>query len=308
MKAFGDRLKESVGLQKQILERLDEVQSLALQNVQREPAETKPVLDDRTVKELSLLGNVFRSIHQQNEKVNEALIKQDELLKSIQDNSAKEKEWSDRWVGSERKIGKWKVMSISATTLLIAASGFGAFAYLQQRELTQVQIQTSETEKQALADKILLEQQQRKELLDQKKEHLAQTQERHEEEVLSLKQEHESSINTLQTSLQQQLTTIKTLSQEELTQRQELWKQEHERLKQRLSELEDQYKAQLQNLQAKHNQETSRIRSQHSEEATRRQSQHTAEAKRLRQLQQELLQGLSDKIDTISATRSSNTK
>jgi hypothetical protein len=124
MKAVGERLKENRQLQEKILSRLDEVGG-AIELVQKNAMEPKdPQLDERTVKELSLLGNVFRSIHQQNEKVSKALEGQELLLKNLESGLDREASWSDRWVKGEQKVARWKIVSIC---LLMGAMTLGLF-------------------------------------------------------------------------------------------------------------------------------------------------------------------------------------
>jgi len=74
IKLMGDQLKHNLEKQEQVLENVIQLQSTL------ERLESKEVLDERTRKELSLLGNVFRSLHQQNEKVNVALEVQSQSL------------------------------------------------------------------------------------------------------------------------------------------------------------------------------------------------------------------------------------
>lgn len=83
---LGEQVQESMEVQQKILEKVDEL---------RHDFEMAPrgngQLDAKTVKELSLLGQVFKSIYQQNEKVSETLQNQEKLLLSIKrDENLKE--------------------------------------------------------------------------------------------------------------------------------------------------------------------------------------------------------------------------
>jgi hypothetical protein len=150
MKAVGERLKENRQLQEKILSRLEEVGG-AIDLVQKNAMEPKgSALDERTVKELSLLGNVFRSIHQQNEKVSKALEGQESLLKNLESGLDREASWSDRWVRGEQKVARWKIVSIC---LFMMAVTLGLFFWREIEDMVRVhqdELRLAEDQKRAL--------------------------------------------------------------------------------------------------------------------------------------------------------------
>lgn len=111
IKLMGDQLKENLEKQEQVLEHVVELQSTLAKLEQQE------VLDERTKKELSLLGNVFRSLHQQNEKVNLALVSQKESLEKWQQQQGDREALIKKVEQSDKKATTWLFGLLSATVI-----------------------------------------------------------------------------------------------------------------------------------------------------------------------------------------------
>ena len=151
IKAVGERLKENMQLQEKILGRLDEVQNAV---AKFSTPSSEPLLDERTIKELSLLGNVFRSLHQQNEKVAKSLDGQEALLKKIDSTVNKEDSWTQRWLNSEKRLGRWRLVTVS-TIVLGLAMGLLVWQHIErERENLHNQIRKTDVEKLELLENI----------------------------------------------------------------------------------------------------------------------------------------------------------
>jgi hypothetical protein len=259
IKVFGERLSESVGLQKQILQRLDDVQQAALAaGADKEPA--MPLLDERTVKELSLLGNVFRSIHQQNEKVSDALLKQEQMLSSMGEDANKEERWIAKCSGAERRLGSWKLFSVFVGMLFLLALVSGFLYDQQQRELGVVAEEKHLKEKELLLDQVSRQEREADEQIAQKQKVLQGAQQRHERELLSMRQQHESAFTTLQLNLQQQLLALGELKDGELQRGREDWQRQQQALLLQLDGLRHDHSVALQRLSGQHQVEIERLR------------------------------------------------
>ncbi len=123
-----------VGLSRQIAEEVREglaVQRQILESVQRLSTQAEHDregrLDEKTAKELALLGNVFRAVHQQNEKVSLGLAAQEQLLKDVLAMNRREDELLHR---AERER-EWHGRALAGLLLLLLAlvAGFGALYY-----------------------------------------------------------------------------------------------------------------------------------------------------------------------------------
>jgi hypothetical protein len=175
MKAVGERLKENRQLQEKILERLEEVGG-AIELVKEKGMEpVAPALDERTVKELSLLGNVFRSIHQQNEKVSKALEGQEELLKNLEAGMDREIKWTERWMKGEKSLLRWKVVALILVVLMIASGMVAAQFYLNEMDKLE--------QEQALAE--------------EKRREIIEESEARERDLLLARDEHKKSLQLL---------------------------------------------------------------------------------------------------------------
>ena len=194
MKAVGERLKENRQLQEKILARLEEV-SGAIETVQKSALEPKESqLDERTVKELSLLGNVFRSIHQQNEKVSKALEGQELLLKNLESGLDREASWSERWVKGEQKVARWKIVSIC---LFMLALTLGLFFWKEIEDMVRVH-----------QDEIRLAEEQKRDLLENV--------EQAEKKVLLTRQQSEEGVKALVTQHSKVLEQERSLKLEKI--------------------------------------------------------------------------------------------
>lgn len=259
IKAFGERLTESVDLQKQIMQRLEDVQQAALVARAEKDSEA-PLLDERTVKELSLLGNVFRSIHQQNEKVNDAILNQERLLTSIKETSFKQEEWAEKFSGAERKLGRWKMITVAVGLFLLSVLGFALLYGHQQRELEVLAKAEHMKEKAVLLDQVGRHEREVEEQIAEKKKLLQGAQQRHERELLSLDQKHESAFTTLQVSLQQQLLALEELKDDELQRGREDWQRQQQALLFQLEVMSDEHQKELERLSEQHRREIERLR------------------------------------------------
>ena len=259
IKAFGERLSESVGLQKQILQRLDDVHQAALSTgADKEPL--APLLDERTVKELSLLGNVFRSIHQQNEKVSDALLKQDQMLSSIREESNKEERWIEKCSGAERRLGRWKLFSVIVGMIFLFALVSAVLYDQQQRALGVMAEEKHLKEKEVLMDQVSRQERDADEQIAQKQKVLQAAQQRHERELLSMRQQHESAHTSLQLNLQQQLLALGELKDGELQRGREDWRRQQQALLLQLDGLRHEHSRELERLSEQHQAELERLR------------------------------------------------
>jgi hypothetical protein len=129
LKMLGEKLKENQEMQEEILSKVGDVKGALLR---LEEIERSPSLDERTVKELSLLGSVFRSIHQQNEKVGLALGTQEEIIKELGNKLETEQGWRDRWGKIRSKLTLWKALTCIAIIIFIALSVIGFQEHLRR--------------------------------------------------------------------------------------------------------------------------------------------------------------------------------
>ena len=130
LKMLGEKLKENQLMQEQILSKVGEVEG-ALQRLGE--LENSPALDERTVKELSLLGSVFRSIHQQNEKVGIALSTQDGMIRELGEKLKTEQGWRERWDQIRSRLTIWKGLTLAAITIFISLSVIGLQEHLRRK-------------------------------------------------------------------------------------------------------------------------------------------------------------------------------
>jgi hypothetical protein len=234
LKAVGERLKENFLIQEKILNRLDEVQNAVVKANERS---VEPVLDERTVKELSLLGNVFRSIHQQNEKVGKALDQQESLLRKMESNIDREDSWTQRWLGSERRLGRWRLLTITFLVLGMAIALLGWQEFTRQMEKWELQVRQSQQENketiELLAEKnkiLLLKEKEIQQLDRDSKLRLAEETAKLEQKFVREMQERESALQKEISDKEMLLALLKEKEEQHLKQLESMHSQELSRM------------------------------------------------------------------------------
>lgn len=174
LKVLGERFKENAELQRKILEKVESVE-VSLHNL---PGDGSG-LDEKTLKELSLLGSVFRSLHQQNEKVNQGLEGQGRTLSEIslllQENQ-REGEQKDQLV---RRVSRWKSSFLVVGVLSLVIVLVGLREHSMQKANWEDDLLESQQQSTALEADV---EKKEGELLKQAKEHrdaVAQKEEQH---------------------------------------------------------------------------------------------------------------------------------
>lgn len=199
IKLMGDQLKENLEKQEQVLEHV-----VGLQNT-LEKLEHQEVLDERTKKELSLLGNVFRSLHQQNEKVNLALVSQKEALERWQQDQGNREELIKKVEQSDKKATTWLFGLLSATVL------FGVLIFWIFREWQNDQklsthiVENLEGENRKLNTNLEKEQLDKEALREKKNTEIKTLQSQHTEQLESLEYEFREKEQSTKLQLETQL-------------------------------------------------------------------------------------------------------
>ncbi|MBF0197324.1 MAG: hypothetical protein HQL32_06420 [Planctomycetes bacterium] len=142
LRLVGEQLRKNSENQENMLTRMDEIQGVLSQ------VNDMDRLDPRTIKELSLLGNVFRSIHQNGEKVAEALKTQELMLKGLGEESAKKEELQKEVHDLEKKSdrGYWVAALISVVVLAISGVLYLMMSQEQQKLENNILSQNEEIE------------------------------------------------------------------------------------------------------------------------------------------------------------------
>lgn len=253
MKMLGEKLKENQEMQEMILAKVGDVEG-ALQRLGE--IEKTPGLDERTVKELSLLGSVFRSIHQQNEKVGQALGDQGEMIKNLGEQLKTEQSWRDRWDQIRSRLTLWKGLTIAAIFIFLSAAVLGLQEHLRR---------------QGLWDLERIEQQHKEEDL-----------------INDLDQERQLSSRT---SMELKNTSLSLKAKETLVVQME---EEQKKLQERQLQQQAEIRTALQHLQSREL-ELERMRLAHEKELKKFDERHKAELKRMEESFDKTLQSIKDR-------------
>lgn len=118
---ISEKLEKGLHLQEELAERMERINQ-GLEKVE------KGAIDEKTAKELSLLGNVFRAIHQQNREVSEALASQKQLLEDVPAMIGDRDRLKDEVEKGKRKnLTTTAIFSVLVVALLITAVGLGMY-------------------------------------------------------------------------------------------------------------------------------------------------------------------------------------
>lgn len=131
---LSQQFAEGLELQKRVL---GKIESLEISLKQQNP------LDPAVVRELSLLGNVFRSIHQQNEKVGLALSRQEQQLSDLLQVSRQTGELEGR-LEHERERSRWTTTTLLAVLFITGVAAISKIVHDRfegDRALEQVRMQ-----------------------------------------------------------------------------------------------------------------------------------------------------------------------
>lgn len=229
LKQFAGQLEESLKVQQKISEQLEVVND----TLAHAPQNHSP-LDEKTVKELSLLGSVFRSIHQQNEKSNEALEKHHLMLENLSTQLASENSSREKLEKAEKKIFRTGITSIAALAL-VTGIGFLLLYFLYQ-DNQQKENDLKIAHKQKLENEILFEKNLHR-LQEEKQARLNELRDAHNEKLLALTLKKEKELDTLNQKYQNDLHKSQKFSQALMETFQENTRKLHEKLKQAESEI-----------------------------------------------------------------------
>jgi len=120
LRNISDQIETSLDNQNSIIQNFEALQK-HIQKISK--ASNKPVLDEKTVKELSLLGNVFKSLYQQNEKLNQTLSEHGKTLTQISGSEQSMDILNEKIATSEksRLVAHlcWAAFSIFAVAILM---------------------------------------------------------------------------------------------------------------------------------------------------------------------------------------------
>lgn len=199
IKLMGDQLKENLEKQEQVLEHV-----VALQTT-LEKLEHQEVLDERTKKELSLLGNVFRSLHQQNEKVNLALVSQKEAIEKWQQEQGHREELIKKVEQSDKKATTWLFGLLSATVLFGVLLFWIYREWENDQELSSHIVENLEEEKRELNTSLEKEQLDKEVLREKKNQEIKSILSQHNEKVESLESEFREKEKSSQLQYENQL-------------------------------------------------------------------------------------------------------
>ena len=187
IKLMGDQLKENLERQEEVLEHVTELQNSLAR------LEGKEVLDERTKKELSLLGNVFRSLHQQNEKVNLALVSQKDAWDEWQVKNNDREELLNKVNTSNKKASAWLYLLISASVIFFIIGFWGFREWTLDHQHAEEKVHQLEDAKSQLDVSLEREKLERIELLEKQKQEIHQLTETHENKLtqVEVKQKQE---------------------------------------------------------------------------------------------------------------------
>lgn len=173
IKLMGDQLKENLERQEEVLEHVTELQNSLAR------LEEKEVLDERTKKELSLLGNVFRSLHQQNEKVNLALVSQRDAWDEWQVKNDDREELLSKVNTSNKKASTWLVLLISASVIFFILGFWGFREWSIDHQHAEEKVHQLEDVKSQLDVSLEREKLEKLDLLEKQKQEIHQLTETH---------------------------------------------------------------------------------------------------------------------------------
>lgn len=138
---LGEQIQQSLDGQTQILSCLNDIQEHLKQD-----SPTPQHLDEKTIKELSLLGSVFRSLHQQNEKISESLERQDNTIRQINLNAANQRDLEDKVSQAQSKAGRITIVTSTVIILLILGSALIIYNINSKKNDTEISLSTKTTE------------------------------------------------------------------------------------------------------------------------------------------------------------------
>ncbi len=120
LRNISEQIEVSLGNQNAIIQSFETLQK-HIQKISK--ASNKPVLDEKTVKELSLLGNVFKSLYQQNEKLNQTLDEHGKALTQISGSEQSIEILNEKVATSEKSRYLahlcWAAFSIFSVAILV---------------------------------------------------------------------------------------------------------------------------------------------------------------------------------------------
>lgn len=211
LRNIAEQMEQSLEQQRHVLEKIDalEIQINQPVEIEKQP----PLLDEKTIKELSLLGNVFKSIYQQHEKISKSLEDQEKVMNQLALSERESEVLKDKINKAEK--GKmlshftWAIVCL----VIVCVIGVALFVSLQDKQNI---ITNFESYKSENVEKVRGLQQEKKETVARLENVIDQTKNEHKVEIEKMSSIHQQDKKDLKHDFDQKFNILKQTHENEV--------------------------------------------------------------------------------------------